>query len=205
MANASPSQLFALYLATGKCLELRQLGPKLSLDTAKSMISRIRDNQEDPNIVMQELLALGATTKTNGPTVVHAGSVQKWEPKPRVDYQAIYNEADEAGKAAANAKVPTPMVVTDHAVPFDESSPIKQAWLVPGGMCGFAWVQFAGNTAWAKWTKSKGLCGEGYPKGRQIWVSQYSQSMELKEAYAYAFAQVLNKHGIKAYAGSRAD
>lgn len=205
MANASPSQLFALYLATDKCLELRQLGPKLSLETAKSMISRIRDKQEDPTIVMQELLALGATIKGNGPTVVRAGSVQKWEPKPRVDYQAIYDEADKAGKAAAEIKVPTPMVVADHAVPLDDSSPIKQAWLVPGGVCGFAWVSFAGNTAWAKWTKKQNLCGEHYPKGRCIWISQYSQSMELKEAYAYAFAQVLNNHGIKAYAGSRMD
>jgi len=203
MAQATRSQLFALYADTGKCLELRNLGPALDFDTAKSMLSQMRDQQVDPAIVRAELLNLGATVKDA--TVINAPSVQKWEPKPKVDYQAIYNEADQAGKEAAKAKTPTPMVVTNRTNPLDDKSAVKQAWVVPGGVCGFAWIKFKGNTAWAKWTKKQGLCGEGYPSGRQIWVHDYSQSMELKEAYASAFAKVLQKHGIEAYSGSRMD
>lgn len=187
-------------------MELRNLGPALDFDTAKSMLSRMRDQKVDPAIVRAELINLGATVKDA--TVINAPSVQKWEPKPKVDFQAIYDEADLAGKEAANAKTPTPMVVTNRTNPLDTESVKHEhlvAWVVPGGVCGFAWIKFKGNTAWAKWTKKQGLCGESYPSGRQIWVHYYSQSMELKEAYASAFAKVLQKHGIEAYAGSRMD
>jgi len=204
MAQASRSQLFALYTDTGKCTELRNLGPKLTFEMAKSMISRMRDEGVDPSVVRDELIALGATLKGD-PVVISAGSVQKWEPKPRVDFQAIYNEADQAGKEAAKACCPTPMVVQGHSNPLDATSPVTDRWFVPQGVCGFAWIKFKGNTAWARWTKKQGLCGEAYPSGRSIWVSAYSQSMELKEAYARAFAKVLEKHGIQAYAQSRMD
>jgi hypothetical protein len=74
-----------------------------------------------------------------------------------------------------------------------------------GGVCGFAWVQFKGNTAWAKWAKQNAGARSAYQGGLNIWVHQFGQSMECKEKYAYAFADVLNKHNIKAYASSRMD
>ena len=97
------------------------------------------------------------------------------------------------------------MVMAQHANPLDDRSPVQQSWTVPGGVCGFAWISFKGNTAWGRWAKSKGLTSKDYPTGLLIWVSQYSQSMELKEKYASAFAEVLRKHGIQAYMGSRMD
>jgi hypothetical protein len=38
-----------------------------------------------------------------------------------------------------------------------------------------------------------------------MWVFDYNQSMELKEAYAHAYAKVLRDAGFNAYANSRMD
>lgn len=196
MAQATRSQLFALYADTGRCMELRNLGPKLTLETAKGMLSRMRDQGVSPEVIRQELLDLGATAKGEGTPV---------EAKPRVDFQAIYNEAHAAGMAAADQHTPTPMVVQQHANPLNDRSPVTQQWTVAGGCCGFAWISFAGNTAWGRWTSKQGLSSKDYPTGLCIWVSEFGQSMELKEKYAGAFAGVLQKHGIKAYMRSRMD
>lgn len=201
--EATKGQLFGLFAETGRVLELRNLGPKLTFDMAQSMLSRIKDEGVDPNIVKDELVALGATdaprlNRTNGKSTPR-------ETKPKVNFQAIYDEADRAGKAAAEAHTPTPMVVAQHANPLDDSSPVKQAWTVPQGACGFAWIWFKGNTAWARWAKKQGLTMQGYPTGLQIWVRDYNQSIELKEKYAHAFAGVLKSHGITAYGQSRLD
>ena len=61
--------------------------------------------------------------------------------------------------------------------------------------------------------KKAGLVGEGrdakwgkaYEGGYKYWVSVGGQSMQKKEAFAYAFAEVLQKHGLTVYAGSRMD
>lgn len=201
--EATRGQLFGLFAATGRVLELRNLGPKLDFDTAQSMLSRIKDQGENPDTIKAELIGLGATdaprlNRTNG------GSKPR-EARVKVDYQAIYDEADRAGKAAAEAHTPTPMVVAQHANPLDDSSPVKQSWTVPQGACGFAWISFKGNTAWARWAKKQNLTSKDYPTGLLIWVSDYGQSIELKEKYAGAFAKVLRDHGITAYSGSRLD
>ena len=201
--NATRNQLFALWSDTGRTLELRNMGDKLSLDTAKSMLSRMRDQGVSPTVIHAELLELGAELK--GAKVISTGTTRTWEPKLRKDWQAVYNEADQAGKAAAAACKPTPMVVQQHANPMNDRSAVVQQWVVPHGSCGFAWIKFKGNTAWAAWTKKKGLCGDAYPSGRSIWVSDYGQSIELKYAYAAAFANVLRTHGVECYAQSRDD
>lgn len=123
------------------------------------------------------------------------------------DYQALFNAADAAGQAAAEAKVPTPMIVVQRANPFDDTSEVvKQYAPVTGGVCGFAWVTVKPGTAgFARWTRKQGLTRRGYYGGEQYWVSRYGQSMERKEAYAGAFAEVLREAGLEAYAGSRMD
>ena len=110
----------------------------------------------------------------------------------------IITEAHEAGcKAVESLEVPA-MMVTDG----------KQSWRVSDGVCGFAWVTVKPvNSKIAKYMKdviriaNKSICEPGI----KLWVSAYNQSMYKKEAYAYAFAKVLQSHGIKAYAGSRMD
>lgn len=112
-----------------------------------------------------------------------------------MDFSAIHSKADAAGKAAASAHTPTPMHVSNG----------KTVYTVMDGPCGFAWIAFAGNTPWGRWAKKMKLASSHYPKGLCIWVSAYSQSMELKEAYARGYAAVLKEFGIDAYAGSRMD
>lgn len=120
----------------------------------------------------------------------------------------LYKLADIAGKAAADKCCPTPMIVVQRANPFDDNSPIiKQYEPVMGGCCGFAWVNVKpGNSRFANWLKKTGRGrADSYYGGVTIWISDYGQSMNLKESYAYAFAKVLSDNGIKAYANSRMD
>jgi hypothetical protein len=75
--------------------------------------------------------------------------------------------------------------------------------------CGFAWVniwEVKGNTKLGKMLKAAGV-KQDYTKAFQIWnpSGHNTQSMSVKEAGAYAAAEVLKRHGFTAYAGSRAD
>ena len=119
----------------------------------------------------------------------------------------LFEKADAAGKAAAEAAVPTPMVVVTLANPFDETSPVTHRYPpVMDGVCGFAWITITpGSSKAANFAKTFYRATKAYRGGVQIWVSAYGQSMTRKEAYATAFAAVLAAGGVKAYAGSRMD
>jgi len=110
-------------------------------------------------------------------------------------FRVIATIADKAGREAAAAITPEPMVVTDG----------KTTWHVPEGLCGFAEIKFAGNTTWGRWAKSTQLASRCYDGGLSIWVHQYAQSYELKAAYAKAFAENLRKYNIEARAITRLD
>lgn len=116
------------------------------------------------------------------------------------DFLAIHREAHAAGAEAAKKCQPNAMVVTT-----EFGSAPQKSWYVPDGVCGFAWVEFPGNTAWGRWTKEAKVARPHYPKGLCIWVSDYNQSMQRKEAYARGYAEVLRQHGINCHAGSRMD
>lgn len=110
----------------------------------------------------------------------------------------IISDAHEAGCKAVEALEVPAMMVTDG----------KHSWHVSDGVCGFAWVTVKpANSKIAKYMKdviriaNKSVCEPGI----KYWISAYNQSMHKKEAYAYAFAKVLQENGIKAYAGSRMD
>lgn len=112
-------------------------------------------------------------------------------------FASIWEQAEAAGRqAVANATV-EPIVVQDNHT--------GKSWLIEDGLCGFAWVQFAGNTAFGRWAKANGLARKGYPNGLQHWIRGYGQSVAKKEAYAQAFASILQQNGIQAYSGSRLD
>jgi hypothetical protein len=98
------------------------------------------------------------------------------------------------------------MIVTQHADPMDDNSPVKKEWFVADGVCGFAWITVhPANCSFAIWAKKNDGWRAAYGGGMQKWVSQFNQSMQRKEAYAAAYAGVLASHGIKAYSGSRMD
>lgn len=144
-------------------------------------------------------------------------------PKPKGngprDINAHLAAAEAAGKAAAAAHTPEPMHVVQHADVLDDSSPIVKRYApVMGGVCGFAWVSLKGGTRLANTMKKRyhgdGLMdrvrdlnfGNDYPTGKRLSVMGYGQSMELKSAYAHAYAQSLREAGYEGvYASDRMD
>ena len=112
-----------------------------------------------------------------------------------IRYREAYEAAHAAGVAAGESKVPVPMVVQEHAIPFDDSSPVVYREVVPQGICGFAWVDIKpANCKFANWLKKneKGSYSS-YDRSVKIWVSSFGQSYEKKVAYAGAFAEELFK------------
>jgi hypothetical protein len=80
-----------------------------------------------------------------------------------------------------------------------------------GDACGFAWVNVWGvrsNSKLGKWLQAAGF-RKDYTGSLQLWnpSGHHTQSISVKEAGAYAYAEVLRtKLGLdKVYAGSRMD
>jgi len=126
--------------------------------------------------------------------------------KRDLEFEKLWQKAKTAGlEAGYNASV-TPMVVAQHVDPFDDTSEIKAAWLVPEGPCGFAWITVRpGTTAFARWLKKHAHGHKGYYGGVEVFIDEHGQSIERKEAHAHALADVLRKAGINATVGSRLD
>lgn len=133
-------------------------------------------------------------------------------PEPKVKVQApkmtqdqceaLHSKAHAAGMAAGEGAVPTPMLVTEHVNPFDDTSAVKRAYApVMDGVCGFAKVTVRpGNSAYARWLRKSRLGRtDSYYGGTMLWVRQFGQSAERKGAYARAYARVLTEAGITAY------
>lgn len=179
----SPKQSFAIFTITG--VDVR------GCNIPQSMIDRVFA-KEDLATVREELVELG-------------GKPKRPLPAPRADFGAIWQEAVNAGKKAVEELHVIPMVVSAHSNPLDDSSPVEQSWYVADGACGFAWIWFKGNTSFGRWAKKEGLARSAYPNGLQIWISEYGQSIQKKEAFAQAAAAVLRSHDILAYAQSRLD
>lgn len=110
------------------------------------------------------------------------------------DLKQLLDQAHAAGQQAANACVPTPMTIAGFPPVAD-------------GVCGFAWITIRpGNSKLALAAKKHYGARPAYGGGLQIWVGDYNQSMEKKEAYARAFAKVLTDAGHdRVYPGSRMD
>ena len=125
-----------------------------------------------------------------------------------LQFQELYRAARDAGLAAAAACNPTPMVVGHAKSLFsNEIDYAKPVEVVADGVCGFAWIIVKpGNSKFANWLKKEGYGRpDTYYGGVCVWVSEFNQSMQKKEAYARAFARVLGHAGIKAYSDSRMD
>lgn len=120
------------------------------------------------------------------------------------DYKKIIAEIHKECFEYGNQHQPTPMLVAQHESPLNDSSPIKQTWAVPDGVCGFAWVSFKGTEPFAKWCKentewlrSIGLYfGNSYPTGKHLSVMHYNQSYEKKMKYAGHLAHLLVEKSI---------
>ena len=121
-----------------------------------------------------------------------------------MNIETIYTEARAAGLLAAQTTQVAPMIVNAHANPLDDTSAITRSYIVDDGVCGFASVVIK-NVKFANGLKKLGIGRKNYPSGYCISVRDFNQSLTRKEAYAYAFAEVLRAHGVDAYIDSRMD
>jgi hypothetical protein len=116
-------------------------------------------------------------------------------------------DALTAGMQAGKDAVPEHMVVVD--------TQSNQTWNVPDGPCGFAWVEFKGNTKFARVVKQMFenterngvvMYGNAYPTGKHLWITAFGQSYDRKSAMAGAMARVLRDRGYAdVHAGGRLD
>ena len=79
-----------------------------------------------------------------------------------------------------------------------------------GAYCGFAWVEVQvprTNSREAKALEKIGFKKSWRPRRMDMWKpgAYNGQSMDVHEQGARAYAEVLEKYGFNAYAGSRAD
>ena len=122
------------------------------------------------------------------------------------EFKALWEKAMQAGSNAAAACTPTPMAVQETGLfgKFDHKKPYE---VVMDGVCGFAWVQIKpGNTAFANWLKKMNYARpDSYYGGVSVWIGDYNQSMQRKEAHAGAMARVFSEAGYNAYMMSRMD
>jgi hypothetical protein len=84
----------------------------------------------------------------------------------------------------------------------------RAAYGEPQWPCGFAWVTIKpANCKAAKYLVAKGMARKAHGGGVSVWnpVGSFTQNMDIKEAGARAFAEVLKEHGINAYSDSRMD
>jgi hypothetical protein len=129
-------------------------------------------------------------------------------------FRSICDRAHEAGmKAVEGAKI-VPMIVGAEAGfmsgRIDYTQPVEY---VADGVCGFAWIcvypEYKGNTKLGKQERfvleKFGFWKNDYEKCYQLSVRDFNQSLQKKEVYARACAEVFRAEGINAYARSRID
>ena len=122
-------------------------------------------------------------------------------------FEALLARAREAAHAAGSAAEPTPMAVVEPSDPLNPNSPIRRAWHVAGGACGFAWVAVhPANSSFARWAVKNGFAARSeYDGGIKFHIRGFGQSVDRKYAAALAMADVLREAGLEAYAQSRLD
>lgn len=133
-----------------------------------------------------------------------------------MDFAAIWAEAEAAGQKA----------IDDFSAKYGTN---ERAGGYDSGACGFAWVKIRpARGPFVTWCKKQNAAATvaktaemgrhyqvtsygdlAYNGGWEIWSAgsknYHGQSVDTKEVAARAFAEVLNKHGIKAMVGSRLD
>jgi len=121
-----------------------------------------------------------------------------------MNIQDLYDDAREAGLVAAQCARVAPMIVSAHKNPLDANSEITKQYFVEDGVCGFASVVIK-NVKFANGLKKLGIGRKNYGSGWCVSVKDFNQSLQRKEAYANAFANVLRANGVEAYVDSRMD
>ena len=133
-------------------------------------------------------------------------------------------KAEAAGQEAMqeliDSKKVMPMVVQQHENVMDDSSPVAEQWVVAGGPCGFAAIRVkctnGPSRKFINQLKKAGLAGDinshcewhksdYYGGFMKSFTLIGGQSLAYKEAYAHAYAEVLDAEGINTWVWSRMD
>lgn len=124
----------------------------------------------------------------------------------KINPAVLYATAHDAGNAAVQSATIQPMIVQQRANPLNDGSDLVQEYFVSDGVCGFASIVVKPATSsFAKYLKLNCGARKSYYGGIALSVQAFNQSLQKKEAYAYAFAKVLNEAGLNAYVESRMD
>lgn len=124
----------------------------------------------------------------------------------KMEMRELFSRAKAAGLAAGEAAKPRAIVIGEADGLSDRFKPGAKLYHEPEGVCGFAWVNVKpGNSSFARWLVKNDYAMKSYYGGVDIWVREFNQSMERKEAAAAAMARVLSEAGIRAYSMSRMD
>ena len=120
------------------------------------------------------------------------------------EFEQLWSAANAAGRAAAEAHSPTPMVVQQVNPITNEV--IKTYEPITEGACGFAWITVRpGNSSFARWLKKQGLGHKAYYGGWEVPIHDYGQSYERKAIHAAHAVRVLRDAGIQASPRSNLD
>ena len=100
-----------------------------------------------------------------------------------------------------------------HALAIDAAREAEAEFMNEYGepaYCGFAWVTLFidGRKPFAKELIKDGIVSKSWDgRGYIVWnpAGNGTQSMDVKECGAEAYARIFREHGIQAYMGSRAD
>ena len=118
------------------------------------------------------------------------------------EFEKLWSAANAAGRAAAEAHSPRPMVVGQEM----PGGGLRIVDVVEDGPCGFAWITVRpGNSSFARWLKKQGLGHRAYYGGWEVPVHDYGQSYERKSVHAAHAARVLRDAGIQATPRSNLD
>lgn len=132
--------------------------------------------------------------------------------KPNADqvkaWKQLWKDAHAEGMKAAMAHTPTPMIVGSPTTFLgNDIDPNKPVYYVSGGVCGWANVYIKpARGAFCQWLLANDLAGKNSYRGGitlRAWTDfkdPRTQSLELNEVYAHAFAQVLRDAGINGVA-----
>jgi sugar phosphate isomerase/epimerase len=89
----------------------------------------------------------------------------------KVNYENIWAQAQDAGyKAVADLEARAgivPIIVGEPTTPFGSDIDYsKPTYIINDGVCGFAQIRFAGNTAFGRWAKANELANKiGFKDG----------------------------------------
>jgi hypothetical protein len=123
----------------------------------------------------------------------------------KLNLSDLYQSAHAAGNAAVESTVVRPMIVR-WVDPVSYTGEAIQEYIVDDGVCGFASVIVKpANSAFAKYLAAHHGASKAYSGGMSLYISDFNQSLQRKEAYAKAFASVLVDAGINAHYESRMD